>query len=487
MPRRPVLTSLQTSTINILNTIRDNASADYQQFVPEVTKTTDIPKVGEVLLGYPAMANQFLNALLNRIALVRINSMTFNNPYVRLKKGYLEFGETIENVFVGIIKAIPYNPDKGEARELKRYASNVKATFHIMNWRVLYPISIYDVDLKLAFTSINGVQDMIARLVDQVYTSSNVDEFLLFKYLMIKAISHGKMKPLPVDYNNGTDAATNFRGTSNLLIFPSTTYNEAGVTNVTPKSKQVIFMDSMYNAKFDVTVLASAFNMDKAAFMGSLFLIDDWTTFDMDRFSEILKESDGMEPVTPAELDLLKDVHAVVMDEDWFQVYDNEAKFTEKYVGSALYWNYFYHVWKTISHSPFHNAVAFVDASAEIAAPAEITVEVQSKTISTDGTTLTLVPQFEQASLANNTVKFTQTQAATEAGIGIYSYGGILIPAAQAATDLTLELTLNGAVYTAGSAINAASAVGTTVTFTPAAASASAVTRNIPVNTKTAK
>ena len=95
MPRRIAISNLNASTLDILNTIRANASAEYQQYVPEVTKATDIPKVGEVLYGYPAFANQFINALVNRIALVRVKSATFNNDYAELKKGYLEFGETV--------------------------------------------------------------------------------------------------------------------------------------------------------------------------------------------------------------------------------------------------------------------------------------------------------------------------------------------------------------------------------------------------------
>ena len=75
----------------------------------------------------------------------------------------------------------------------------------------------------------------------------------------------------------------------------------------------------------------------------------------------------------------MKDVKAVMVDTEWFQVYDNNAKFTEKYIASGLYWNYFYHVWKTISTSPFSNAVVFVTDTATITLPKTITAEVASK------------------------------------------------------------------------------------------------------------
>lgn len=361
MPRRIAQSTLNASTIDILNVIRQNASYDYQQSVPEVTQVSDIPKVGEVIYGTPAFANQFINALVNRIAIVRVQSATFNNPYSALKGGYLQFGETIEDIFVKIAKAVDYSAEKAAAREHKRTIPDIKSAFHVMNWRVMYPVTIQDEDLKLAFLSINGVQDLIANIVDSVYTGAEYDEFLLFKYMMIKAITHGKMYPVTFDGSDLHNAAKVFRGVSNLLPFPKSEYNEAHVKNTTPKERQAIFMDALFNAEFDVDVLSAAFNMDKADFMGRLHLIDDWTTFDNERFDIIRENSDGLEEVTAEELALMADVKAVILDEKWFQIYDNKNQFTEKYVAAGLYWNYFYHTWKTVSNSPFANAIVFVE------------------------------------------------------------------------------------------------------------------------------
>ena len=363
MPNRIAINSLNARTIDILNVIRNNASLAYQNSIPEITKEVDIPAVGEKLYGYPALANEFINALVNRIAMVRIKSATFNNAYAELKKGYLEFGETVEEVFVGITKAREFSAEKAEKREFKRSLPGVKAAFHVMNWRVQYPITIQDEDLRMAFQSINGVQDLIAKIVDAVYTGAEYDEFLLFKYLLIKAIAHGEVKSYTVttDIKNNAKA---YRGVSNKLTFMSNAYNEAGVTTATPKADQYIFMDSDTNAEYDVDVLAGAFNMDKAEFIGKLKLIDDWTTFDNDRFDVIRENSDMIEPVTDDELAIMARVKGVLIDREWFQVYDNLNKMTEAYVASGLYWNYFYHVWKTVSSSPFSNAVVFMLADA---------------------------------------------------------------------------------------------------------------------------
>lgn len=464
MARRIAATTLNASTIDILNVIRQNASYDYQASVPTVTQATDIPKVGEIIYGTPAFANQFINALVNRIAIVRVQSANFNNPYAMLKKGYLEFGESIEDIFVNIANVVDFSAEKAPAREFQRTIPDIRSAFHVMNWRVMYPVTIQDEDLKQAFLSIDGVQNLIAKIVDSVYTAAQYDEFLLFKYMMIKAISHGKMYPVELGATMA-DAAVAFRGTSNLLPFMDSDYNESAVKTNTPKDRQVIFMDAMYNAQFDVNVLASAFNMDKADFMGRLFLIDNWTEFDNDRFEVIRANSDGIEEVSATELALMEDVKAVLIDENWFQVYDNNNKFTEKYVASGMYWNYFYHTWKTVSSSPFANAVVFVDSSADTDVPETLTVKIAGKDVTPVATVFTL-EVTESAALAPQTVNFVQTSDMVSDGIAIQKYGAVIIPAAKVAEDIILVAEINGVTYTAGSAITGASNVGASVTLT---------------------
>lgn len=468
MAKRIAVTNLNATTVEILNTIRANASAEYQSLVPVVNRETDIPKVGEILYGYPALANQFISSLVTRIALVRVRSATFNNAYAKFKKGYLEFGETVEEVFVGLTKAREFSAEKAEQRELKRTLPDVRTAFHAMNWRVLYPITIQDEDLRTAFLSISGVQDLIAKIVDAVYTSAEYDEYLLFKYLLIKAISHGKMYPVSIGNGDMKTAARKFRGMSNQLTFMSNKYNSAGVHTTTPKSDQFIFMDSQYNADYDVEVLASAFNMDKANFMGSLVLIDNWTTFDSDRFSIITQNSDMLPEITSDELALMANVKAVLLDEEWFQVYDNQNKMTEKYVASGEYWNYFYHTWKTVSSSPFSNAIVFVTDANAVALPETLTFTISDKVVSDESTIFTLELDESTATLANHNFNFVQVEDAVEAGVAIHKYGAVIMPE-SAVTDeasFALEVQIEDTVYTATTEISAESEVGDSFTFT---------------------
>ena len=470
MARRVAMSNLNASTLDILNTIRANASLEYQASVPEISDVRDIPKVGEALWGYPNLANQFLGALINRIASVRVKAATFNNAYAELKKGYLEFGETVEEVFVQIAKAREFSPEKAEARELKRTLPDVRAAFHTMNWRVEYPITIQNNDLKMAFLSESGVQDLIARIVDAIYTAAEYDEFLLFKYLIIKAVAHGKMYPVDFDATTMKTGAIAFRGMSNKLTFMSNAYNASGVHTTTPKADQYIFMDAEFNAAYDVEVLAAAFNMDKAEFMGKLKLIDDFTTFDNERFATIRANSDFIEEVTAAELALMADVKAVLVDKEWFQIYDNLAQFDEKYVASGMYWNYFYHVWKTVSSSPFSNAVVFVDDGATITLPASVQFKIADVADNGSAKVFTLELNDATAALNPQNVIFVQDETAVEHAIAVHKYGAIIMGTDTTADTYTAtytpKATINGQGYTASAAINVTTAkVGDTVTL----------------------
>lgn len=447
MAKKIAISNLNGSTLDILNTIRANAPLEYQNTVPVANSVKEIPRVGEQIYGYPANANYFIEALVNRIALVRARSLVFNNPFSIFKKGYLEFGESVEEIFVNIAKVRAFNAEKAPAREFARTIPDVKSTFHIMNWRVQYPVTISDEELRMAFTSADGVSDMITRIIDSVYTAAEYDEYLLVKYLLIKGVTGGKMKPEAID-NNLTNNASAFRGISNIMTIPRTDYNSAGVLNNTPRERQYIIMDSKYNAEFDVNVLAAAFHMDKAEFLGKLLLVDDFTSFDNERWATIRSESDMVEEVTADELTLMAGVKAVLVDEEWFQIYDNLSRMTQTPVNSGLYWNYFYHNWKTVSTSPFSNAVVFATNNAVITAPI---FKVASKVV--DDNTGTTIVTLQLNSVTSDGVNdrdsysFLQTEKFTVDGVGVHPYGAFLIPVDKNVLLTDIRVKIGGMVF----------------------------------------
>lgn len=385
MPSIPKQQTLTANAPQVLNAIRANQNYDYQSRVPEATQGT-LKQVGNAILSSFDLQNAFLNALVNRIALVLINSKMFYNPLRVFKKGTIEYGEIVEEIFVNIAKAHVYDPVVAEQEVFKREIPDVDAIFHKMNYKNFYKVTIQNEDLRQAFLSSQGISDLIARIVDSLYSGANYDEFLIMKNMIVDAVKNGRMATVTIPEataENAKSIITTIKSVSNALEFPSTAYNAQGVLTYTPKDRQVLILDTKFDAINDVEVLASAFNMDKAEFMGRRVLIDNFAD--------------------------LTGVPAVLVDESWWMVFDMQINFTEIYNAQGLYWNYFYHVWKLFSESPYSNAVVFTSNPNSVTS---ITVSPESANVA-KGSTQQMTATVVTTGYAPKTVNWSVTGAQT--------------------------------------------------------------------------
>ena len=366
MAIKPKQTALTANSVEILNTIRNSATPYYKQMIPQAKANTgSIRQIGNIMMNYEPLQNEFLSALYNRIGRVIITSKMYYNPWSPFKKGLMELGETVEEIFVNIAKAHTFNPEKAETNFMKREIPDVRAAFHTMNYQKFYKATISNDQLRQAFLSWQGITDLIAKIVDAMYTAHNYDEFQVMKYMLARNILNGYLYPVTVaqvDKENAPDIVTEIKAISNELVYESPDYNLNGVYTFTEKNDQFIITNARFDAVMDVNVLASAFNMDKVEFMGHRVQIDGFDRIDENRMNELFEDDPnaGYVPLTPEEKAALKAVPAVLIDRDYFMIFDNLYKFTEDYNGEGLYWQYWYHAWKTFSTSPFANAVIFV-------------------------------------------------------------------------------------------------------------------------------
>lgn len=363
MPTIPKTQTLNASSVDILNAIRNSASTNYRDFVPTASNTPEsIRRIGEIIMQYTPLQNEFLNALVNRIARVIITSKMYTNPLSMFKKGLIDFGETIEEIFVNIANPHQYDVEESENKVFAREIPDVRAAFHTLNYKKFYKQTIQNKDLNQAFLSWDGITDLISKIVNAMYTAANYDEFVTTKYMLAKAILDGRLSAITVDANNAKGAVTKIKGVSNALTFMSNNYNVAGVQTFTDKNDQYLLVNSQFDSEIDVEVLASAFNMSKAEFMGHRILIDGFGTLDVARLNALFKDDPNYEEPSEDTLKALNAIPAVLVDKNFFMIFDNMYEFTENYNGQGLYWNYFYHTWKTFSMSPFANALVFVPA-----------------------------------------------------------------------------------------------------------------------------
>lgn len=383
MATTPKIVTLTNSSVDILNAIRYNASQNYRDYVPKATPDADsIRQIGAIIMDYPALQNEFLSSLVNRIGRVLITSKMFDNPWAFFKKGMLEFGESVEEIFVNIAKPFQFDPGVAETNVFKREIPDVRAAFHIMNYQKYYKATISNDQLRQAFLSWQGISDLIAKIVDAMYTGANYDEFQTMKYMLARHILDGHMYPVEiptVETDNMKSIVSVVKGVSNKFTFLSPNYNLAGVQSFTDKADQYMLINSQFDATMDVEVLASAFNMDKAEFSGRRVLVDSFGSLDTARLAELFAGDSTYKEIGSDELEALDAIPAILVDKDWFMIFDNFYNFTEQYNGEGLYWNYWYHVWKTFSVSPFANNALFIPGKPGVTS---VTVTPTSSTVS---------------------------------------------------------------------------------------------------------
>lgn len=348
--------------VNVLNVIRQNATAVYQDRIPEAT-AENLHEVGDAILTYEAQANEFVNALVNRIGLVILNNRMATNPLAALKKGRLAVGETIEEIYIDVIKAQTYDPRAAQDTLFKRHLPNVSSVFHSVDSQLNYPLTISNEQLRKAFMSYDSLDRFIAGLVDSMYKSATLDEFIQMKQLISEWNNNGRFIIEPItavtDAASAREAMIKIKAVSDGMTIFNNQMNYAGVWTSTPKDEQYLITTPDFNARMDVDVLAAAFHMDKAEFAGHVIVVDNIGDLG----------DDGIE--------------AILVDKNWYQVYDYLRTFKTAYNGEGLYWNYFYHVWMVYSLSPFANAVAFGTATPTVTA---LTVTPTAATVKAGGT-----------------------------------------------------------------------------------------------------
>ena len=470
MATTPKVTEFTTNNVDIFNAIRNSCSANFRDYVPAGNPSQEsVREIGAIIMRYNVLQNEFLSALVNRIALAIIQSKLYRNPWSVFKRGIIDLGETIEEIFVNIAQPYSYDPAVAESKVFKREIPDVRAAFHIMNYQKFYKQTIQNNDLRKAFLAWSGISDLIAKIVEAMYTAANYDEFQTMKYLLAKNIINGRMYPVQIaniEASNMKTIVSTIKGISNKFEYENTLYNPTGVTTHTLKDDQFIIVNADFDAMMDVEVLAAAFNMDKAQFLGHRVMIDSFGEFDFDRLDALFKDDPNYTKFTDDEITILNTVPAVIIDRDWFMMYDNLSEFTEQYNGEGLYWNYWYHVWKTFSSSPFVNAVVFAPG-----APAVNSITISPNYVSTvNGGSVVLSAIVNTSYFATKAVKWTSN---TE-GIDIDPYGVVTI-GPEVAEDSNVSATIT-ATSVANSSVTATATINvistaptvTSVTVSPA-------------------
>lgn len=436
MPTVPETKNLTAKTPDVLNAIRNSASEQYRAIIPAATNDPDsIRTIGKIMMDYQPIKNEFLTALVNRIGRVIVTSKMYNNPWAMFKRGFLEYGETIEEIFVNIAKPHEFDQETAEKEVFKREIPDVLAAFHTLNYTKFYKQTVSSDMLRRAFLSYAGVTDLISRIIEGMTTGANYDEFLTMKYMIAYSLINGSIgtSTIPaLTSDNMRSIAGVFRGVSNSLEFMSSNYNIAGVPTFTAKDDQFIIINAQFDGLMSAEVMATSFNMSQAEFMGHRVLVDSFGALDVPRLDVLFKDQPGYHHFTEDELQSLDHIPAVMVSRDWFMIFDNLQDMDQLYNPEGKYWNHWLHVWKTFSVSPYGQAVAFTDIASAITA---VTVSPATATVS-PGQTIQLTASVTGTGFPSRAVSWSVNNPACT-----INSGGLLTVPASVTSGTTIIVT----------------------------------------------
>lgn len=333
------------SGAKLFNFVRQNGSGNFLEVVPEATDS-NISEISNILFndGYQPLLNEFVTNLINRIGLTIIRNKSFDNPLKMLKKGSMPLGTDIQDIYENPAEAEQYElTNTAMANLLKITDPDTKVAYYRRNRKDKYTKTIAREALQGAFVSWEKFEQYISGIAQSLYSGAYIDDFKYIKGLVAGAWENNKaiIETVSAVTSEATGKAfvKKCQNLYRLMKFPSTKFNSYSlnsgdrkpVTTWTEPSRICILIRSDVLTEIGVDVLAYAFNMNKADFMGRVIEVD--------------------------EFDAAGKVQAIVCDEAWFQIYDNIFRFDEFYNASVMAWNEYLHVWGTYAICPFANAV----------------------------------------------------------------------------------------------------------------------------------
>lgn len=388
----------------VFNVIRANASEVFMNTVPSATKD-NIQTIKNILFNdsYQPMLNEFVSNLINRIGLTIIRNKSYNNPLALFKKGSVPLGTDIQDIYENPAVAEQYEySNTAMAKLLTITDPDTHVAYYRRNRQDLYTKTIAREGLQGAFASWEEFENYIAGITNSLYSGNYIDEFKYTKQLVDGAYDNNKVIQKVV--TNPTNEATakaflkEVRATYDMMTFPSSDYNayskfsgaKGTITTWTDSKRICLIVRADVMANVDVEALASAFNIDKANFIGRVIKVDKFEN------PEIL---------------------GVVCDESWLQIYDNIFRFDEFYNARTMSWNEYLHAWGTYAICPFANAVMLVTGESKpvtaISGSDQTVVEEATKTV-----TFTFTPAdatSETVFTSSNESVFTVEADATNA------------------------------------------------------------------------
>lgn len=297
-------------------------------------------ETAKILLSSSTFApirNEIFDALVNRIAITKIRKQSLENPLKQFRRGEMPFGDTLQEVSTDVIMGKPFT---GEGDQFEKNKADVFAAYHRINRQSVYPTTVEDPRMKRAFVDEYGLQSLVHEIINQLYSSNEVDEYIYVKKLL-NAYYHNDESPIQttqiIEVPDLTDPTTTkadinefltkTKTVMRMMMFPSRKYTSSKIMTQSKPAGMTVFINVEQLVVNEISNLATVFNPSYQTLPVPLIGLDS-----IDDSGELL---------------------GVIVDNTAIDIYDTLNTTTMASNALGLYNNYFYHIHQLYAMSPF--------------------------------------------------------------------------------------------------------------------------------------
>lgn len=314
--------------------------------IPDLTYGDRFPQINKdnlssIMLAQPPNVISDFIGVMGKLVKQNIEDVVYtkdNNPFSFMVGEQLNFGETVEDIFVNILEGTPIEWEATPESVLKLYKADIRTLYHTWNYEMQYATSISMEYAQRAFLSEGGIRNLMNVIASKPLHSADYDLFLHILQTM------KQMNDLNYFYNVGIQELTTETTLKNFILavkdkiselkFMNNTYNKSGVITRSDDLMLVINPKTLNN--IDVNLLSGIFNTAK-----------------MELECEIIKV-----PYLDAGIDG-KEVVGYLMDKKAIKFVPTLKVSTDQFNAKALHTNLFYTCAGITCVSTFSNAIKF--------------------------------------------------------------------------------------------------------------------------------
>lgn len=437
---------LQTA-LNAMREMSVESGSIYHQYVPVVTDSTTI---GE--FGVPILDSQNLNvmndfvSLLKKVVYTAVYNKTFNNPLANLEGERMPLGQFIEDAYVNPAKAVGFNVEDF-AGLLQKYEAEMGVEYFSVNSDLQYKVTLTRDKIRNAFTSWDNLEALISGYINSLYNGAYNTHYLQTKGLVTAAFTGNNVQyeviSNPTDEQSAKSLIRQLRAAFTKMQVPSTKFNawnkvkggRLALKTWSDPEDIVVVISADVEALVDVEVLAAAFNMSKADFLGRVIVVDDFNQYNDDGTLAV----DGSA------------IKCAIMDRAWFKIKTQDFAMDEFFNANNRTWTYFLNDVRMCNFSLFANALVFATSAPSVDAT-DLDIDTASVTLKAGKTVkvpFVITP-------ANATSTITVTSSASTYATGSVS-GRDIVVEGKAEGSATLTVAANGHSDTISVTVQAAS------------------------------